>query len=301
MKITLFGASGYMGHALWRHFRGAHELRVVSRSKPRFDAPFWAWDGENLGEWTRALDGAEAVINFAGRTVNCRYTPENKRQILESRVRSTRILGEAISRMETPPRVWLNASTATIYRDERERDMDENSGILGSGFSVEVAKSWEAALFEAKAPQTRRVALRMSMIFGRDAPVYEVFGRLVRLRLGGFQGDGGQIVSWIHERDCCRALEFLLENDLGGPVNVCSPHPLPNRDFMRELREASGVKWGLFAPKMAMEIGAFLMKTETELPLKSRRAVPQRLLDAGFAFEFPTWREAVRDIVQTAP
>ncbi len=302
MKIVLTGASGYLGNALAPFLAAReHEIVLVARreihSRPT-NTRFFGWDGENLGEWAREIDGADAVINLAGRSVNCRYNEENKREILQSRLQTTRLVARAIAQAKNPPRVWLNASGA-IYANQRERDLDEN-GAVGEGFSVEVCKAWEGALLEADLPQTRRVALRMSMIFGRSAPVFNVFARLTKLGLGGPQGDGGQYVSWIHERDCLRALQFLLENEtLSGPVNVCAPHPIPNREFTRVLCRVFGVPFGLPAPRPAMEIGAILMQTETELALKSRRAVPKRLLDAGFKFDFPHWRLAAPDIINS--
>ena len=301
MKIVISGASGYLGSVLAPFLAAQnHQIVLVARRDVGFPIPdgarFSRWDGENLGDWAREIDGADAVINLAGRSVNCRYNARNRREILESRLQTTRIVARAIGEAKNPPRVWLNASGA-IYQDQRERDLDE-SGPLGKGFSVEVCKAWEAALFERDLPKTRRVALRIALIFGQTAPVFNVFARLAKLGLLGPQGDGGQYVSWIHERDCLRALAFLLENDLSGPVNVCAPHPLPNREFARELRRVFGVPFGLPAPKLAMEIGAIFLQTETELALKSRRAVPKRLLDAGFEFDFSKWNDAARNIVE---
>lgn len=303
MKIIICGAGGYLGSVL-TPFLGerGHETVLVARRDLDYSLPpnarFLRWDGENLGEWARELDGAAAVINLAGRSVNCRYNDKNKREILESRLQTTRIVARAIRQAENPPRVWLQAASATIYRDERKRDMDETRGVIGQGFSVDVCQAWESALFESDLPQTRRVALRMSMIFGRTAPVFNVFSRLAKLGLGGAQGGGGQYVSWIHERDCLRAILYLIEHDsLSGPVNVCAPKPLPNREFMRILRRVFHVPIGIPAPAIAMKIGAVFLQTETELALKSRRAVPQKLLDAGFGFEFSNWKNAARDIV----
>lgn len=303
MKIIITGASGYLGSVLAPFLNQAgHEIVLVARREVGFSLPsgarFMKWDGENLGVWAREVDGADAIINLAGRSVNCRYNAESKREILDSRLQTTRIVARAIAEAQNPPRVWLNAASATIYRDERERDMNEASGIVGEGFSVEVCQAWESVLFEADLPQTRRVALRMSMIFGRSAPVFNVFARLAKLRLGGPQGDGGQYVSWIHERDCLRALQFLLENEgLSGTVNVCAPNPIPNREFTRVLRRVFGAPFGLPAPKIAMKIGAVFLQTETELALKSRRVVPKKLLDAGFRFDFPHWRQAAPNII----
>jgi hypothetical protein len=303
MKIIICGAGGYLGSVLAPFLASqGHEIVLVARRNLNFSLPngvrFSRWDGENLGDWAREIDGADAVINLAGRSVNCRYNAQNRREILESRLKTTQIIARAIAAAKNPPRVWLNSASATIYRDERQIDMSEENGIIGEGFSVEVCKAWEEALFESDLPRTRRVALRMSMIFGQTAPVFNVFARLAKFRLGGLQGNGTQYVSWIHERDCLRAIAFLLKNDLSGPVNVCAPHPLPNHEFTRELRRVFGVRFGLPAPKIAMEIGAIFLQTETELALKSRRAVPKRLLDAGFTFDFPKWNDAARNIVE---
>lgn len=300
MKIVLTGASGYLGSVLAPFLAAkGHEVVAVARREVGFRTRFVAWDGETLGDWAREVDGADAVINLAGRSVNCRYNAQNRREILESRLKTTRAVAQAIGEAKAPPRVWLNASGA-IYQDQRERDLDEN-GALGEGFSVEVCKAWEAALFENDLPQTRRVALRIALIFGRTAPVFNVFARLAKLGLLGPQGDGGQYVSWIHERDCLRAILFLLECELSGPVNVCAPSPLPNREFTRELRRVFKMPIGLPAPTIAMKIGAVFLQTETELALKSRRAVPKRLLESGFSFDFAKWSDAARDIVSQEP
>lgn len=300
-RIVLTGASGYLGGVLIRHLadRG-HNLTVISRRKPALPAgtQFAPWDGEHLGAWVRHIDGAEAVINLAGKSVNCRYNEANRNEILKSRLATTNVVGEAIRIAASPPRVWLNASSATIYRDSRDLPMDECTGELGEGFSVDVCRAWEAEFFEPELPSTRRVAMRSSMVFGVGAPVFQVFERLVKLGLGGHQGDGGQMVSWIHEADFMAATEFVLTHEnLHGPVNICAPNPLPNRDFMAALRHGFGMPLGLWAPRLAMEIGAFFMRTETELPLKSRFVIPGHLLNAGFRFQFTDWPAAVRDIV----
>ena len=248
------------------------------------------------------------MVNLAGRTVSCRYTDENLRQMMDSRVESTRVVGEAIAQAAVPPGVWLQMSTATIYADRLDAPNDEATGIIGGHepgvpdyweYSVRIARSWEAAQREAVLPHTRRVALRAAMVMSPDrGGVFDVLLGMTRLGLGGPVAGGGQYVSWIHDHDFVRAVELLLErDDLDGPVNLAAPEPLPQRDLMRGLRAAWGRRLGLPATTWMAEIGAWAMRTDTELLLKSRRVVPGRLLDAGFVFEHPQWPEAAEDLV----
>jgi hypothetical protein len=298
-RIVVVGGSGQVGTILRRAWEAEHEVVVVSRSEGV------RWDGRTLGEWADVVDGADVVVNLAGRSVDCRYDDANRRAIMGSRVDSTRVLGEAIARAERPPRVWLQASTATIYAHTDGPANDERDGVLGSedgrwGFSIAVAKAWERAALEAETPRTRKVLLRSAMTMSPDrGGIFDALLTLVRRRLGGPAAGGGQYVSWIHERDFVRALEWLIEHDeVEGPVNVCAPEPLPQGDFFRALREAWGTRIGLPATRWMLEIGAFAMRTETELILKSRRVVPGRLLEGGFQFEFPRWPEAARQLVR---
>jgi uncharacterized protein (TIGR01777 family) len=248
------------------------------------------------------------VINLAGRSVNCRYNPANRAEIMESRVHTTRLIGQAIAQASDPPALWMNASTATIYRHALDRDMDEGTGELGGNesgaptawnFSIDVARSWERALFDAATPRTRRIALRSAVVVSPDAGgAFDLLLRLVRYGLGGASGSGRQYVSWIHDADFVSAVEFLMaRSELDGVVNVSSPQPLPNREFMRTLRQAWGTPIGLPATTWMLEVGALFLRTETELVLKSRRVVPGRLTEAGFQFRFPIWRDAARDLV----
>ena len=296
--IILIGASGYLGTALVPFLRDAgHELTVISRHDPQGGAKFVEWDGEAMGDWARKFDGADAVINLAGRSVNCRYNDENKRQILDSRVQTTKLIGRAIADAKTPPRVWLQAASATIYRDARDREMDEVSGEIGSGFSVDVCQQWERTLFEAPV-SCRRIALRLAMVFGAPrGGVYDAFEILTKIGFGGPMAGGGQYVSWIHLDDFCRAVEFLLKSELDGPVNIAAPHPLTNAQFLSTLRRALKVPCALPTARWQLEIGALAGQTETELLLKSRRVVPGKLLDAGFQFDYPYWQDAARTIV----
>ena len=280
---------------------------MLSRAPQKAPWLVVAWDANTPGPWTRELDGADVVVNLAGRSVNCRYTPANRRAIKESRVNSTRVVGEAIAGAARPPRVWLQMSTATIYAHRYDAPNDEATGILGGAepgapdtwrFSIDVATSWERALDAAATPRTRKVALRAAVVMSPDrGGVFDLLLRLVRFGLGGQAGHGRQYVSWIHDRDFVRAVYWLIEHDkVDGAVNLAAPHPLPNADFMRALREAWGMRLGLPASAWMLEVGTWLLRSETELVLKSRRVVPGRLVQQGFAFEFPIWAEAARDL-----
>ena len=308
MKIIIPGGSGQVGTLLARDFHaGGAEVVILSRTP--YDAPWRVvpWDAETLGGWASELDGADAVINLAGRSVNCRYTPENRQAILESRVCSTRAVGQAIAQAANPPRVWLQMSTATLYAHRFDAPNDEATGLIGGvepnvpdtwRFSIEVAQAWEAALNEAVTPKTRKVALRSAMVMSPDrGSVFDVLLGLVRHGLGGTSGSGKQYLSWIHEQDFVSAVRWLLTHDeISGAVNLTAPHPLPNREFMRILRDAWGIQFGLPAFDWMLEIGALFLRTETELVLKSRRVTPGRLMDGGFVFAFPNWPDAARNL-----
>jgi hypothetical protein len=315
LRIVLPGGSGQVGQALARHFQECgHHVTVLTRGP--YTAPWHTvhWDGRDQGPWIETLEGADVCINLAGRSVNCRYTAENRAEIYNSRIQTTRLLNDVIAWMADPPRLWLNASTATIYRHALDREMDEATGELGGNefisgrrrapetwnFSVRVARDWEAAFFETPAPRTRKVALRSAITLSpTPGNAFQILSSLVRMSLGGRQGNGRQYVSWIHEDDFARAVDFLIEHEeLDGPVNIAAPHPLPNREFMEALRDAWEMPNGFPAPSLLIELGAFFLRTESELVLKSRRVVPGRLLDAGFEFAFPDWPDAADDLVR---
>jgi len=311
LRIAIPGGTGQLGHILARHFHEqGHSVSTIARHPNPAEWQTLSWDAETLGEWTKAIDGADVVINLAGRSVNCRYNPANRREILNSRTISTGLVGQAIAEASHPPALWLNAGTATIYRHSFDRAMDEATGEIGGNepdapskwrFSIEVATAWERAFFAAATPRTRKVALRGAMTMSPDiGGVFEALLRLVRWGLGGSSGSGRQYVSWIHDVDFVRAIEFLIAHEeLSGPVNVSSPEPVTNRDFMYGLRSCWCTSYiGIPAPAWMLSIGAIFLGTETELVLKSRRVVPRRLLDAGFEFHFPNWRGACCDLVQ---
>jgi hypothetical protein len=319
MRVVIPGGSGQLGQLLARGMQAAgHDVVILGRDPARSGRAgrFVPWDagaahrrGADPGAWARELDGADVVINLAGRSVDCRYTRRNRAAILGSRVDSTLAIGTAMAMAARPPRLWLQASTATIYAHSHERANDEAGGVIGGEepglpatwrFSIEVAKAWEAAAAARPLPHTRLVLLRTAMVMSPDkGSVFDVLSRLCRSGLGGTPGDGRQFVSWIHGQDFRRAIEFLIErDDLAGAVNLAAPTPLPYAEFARALRVAWGIPVGLPAPRWLLEIGTFLLRTESELVLKSRRVVPGRLLAAGFRFLHPEWPAAAGDLVQ---
>jgi uncharacterized protein (TIGR01777 family) len=308
-RIVIPGGSGQIGAILARHYQSkGDEVIVIARSKTQAPWKTVLWDGVTLGPWIKEIDGADIVINLAGRSVNCRYNPANRREIKESRVTTTRLIAQAIAQSSRPPRLWMNSSTATIYRHALDRPMDEATGELGGNepnapdtwrFSIDVAKSWEDAFFSSSTPATRKIALRSAMVMSADRDgVFDTLLGLVRRGLGGASGSGRQFVSWIHDRDFLRSVDYLIDReDFEGVVNLAAPNPLPNKDFMAAIRKAWGTKIGLPAAAWMLEIGAAFLRTETELILKSRRVVPGRLLAQGFQFEFPDWPAAAQDLV----
>jgi len=293
MKIVIPGGTGQVGTLLARKFRAdGHEAVVLNRSQR---------------DWPAAIDGADVVINLAGRSVNCRYNKKNRDEILDSRISSVRTVGQAIRDAKRPPAVWLQASTATLYAHRYDAPNDENSGVIGGSepgapetwrFSIDVVKAWEKALDEEATPGTRKVKLRMAMVMNPDAgSTFRILLNLVRLGLGGTVGDGRQYVSWIHEIDLVRAVYWIIDREhLEDAVNLAAPEPLPHREFMAVLRRAWGVPFGLSGTKWMLEIAAVLHRTESELILKSRRVVPERLLEDGFYFQYPEWPDAAREL-----
>ncbi|WP_432571287.1 epimerase [Kineococcus sp. SYSU DK005] len=321
MRVVVPGGTGQVGGVLRRALRDrGDEVTVLSRRPERLEdgVRHVLWDGRTLGPWAAELEGADAVVNLAGRTVSCRYTDANLRQMMDSRVDSTRAVGLAIARAARAgcaPRVWLQMSTATIYADSRSRgdDLphDEVDGVLGGEepdvplyweYSVRIARRWEQAQAEADTPTTRRVALRTAMVMTPDrGGVFDYLSWMARLGLGGPVAGGRQFVSWVHGEDFVRAVEFLLaRDDLDGPFIVAAPGPVPQRELMRSLRGAWGRRPGLPATRFMAEVGALALRTDTELLLKSRRVVPRRLLEAGFTFAHPAWDAAAVDLVGQA-
>ncbi len=309
MRVVIAGGSGQVGQILARRYAETKDdVVVLCRSEHVAAGRVVAWDAKTVGAWAKEVDGADIVINLAGRSVNCRYTDENMKAMMDSRVESTEAVGKAIALAARPPRLWLQMSTATIYSHRFDAPNDELTGIVGGdepdvpaywAFSVKIAKEWEAAQARANTPQTRKIALRTSMVMSPDRDgIFDVLLGLVRRGLGGTAGDGRQFVSWIHDEDFVRAITFLTEHEeLSGAINMAAPGPLPYSDFMAALRLKWGARIGLPAAVWMLKVGAWAMGTDTELVLKSRRVVPTRLTDAGFTFGFPEWSGASKDLV----
>lgn len=308
MKIVIPGGSGHLGTLLARRWHGeGHDVVVLSRQPVAAPWRTALWDGRTLGDWRGELEGAAAVVNLSGRSVDCRYSPANRAEILDSRVNSTRVVAQAISACRTPPRTWLQASTATIYAHRFDAPNDETTGILWGAeadapdtwrFSIDVARAWEREVDALRLPATRKVKLRTAMVMSAErGGVFDVLLRLVRFGLGGRAGTGQQWMSWIHEEDFVRSIAWILDHEeLEGPVNLASPSPLPNAPFMQALRGAWGQRFGLPSAVPILELGAILLRTETELILKSRRVVPASLRRNGFTFSFPEWPEAAVEL-----
>lgn len=304
--IVIAGGSGFLGRALAAYFRKrGFALTILTRSPKVNNGVIRevAWDGRTLGDWKSELEGAVAVINLAGRSVNCRYHERNRKLILESRINSTRVIGHAIAACNTPPSVWLNSSTATNYKHTFGPAWDESGQIAGTTeakdeFSIEVAKVWERTFNEAQTAATRKIAARTAMVLGHGKnSVFPMLQRLTRLGLGGQMGNGCQYVSWIHEDDFCRAVDWLLTHDaLSAQVNVAAPSPVTNAEMMKIFRDVCGMPFGLPAANWMLEIGAYFLRTETELIIKSRRVIPRRLVESGFVFDYPCLREAVAEL-----
>lgn len=302
-KVVLAGGSGFLGQALAGSLLSdGCEVVIFSRgpSTERALGRFVPWDGQGLGEWKAELEGADALLNLTGRSVDCRYTKENRQLILNSRVDSTRVLGEAIRGCTDGPKVWLNSSTATLYKDRRGNlaPHDEGSQDFGSGFSVEVAQAWEKALGKPVIEGVRKVALRISIVLGKDGGAFPVMRRFAKLGLGGAQGPGSQWMSWLHIDDWVGVARFLMENQsVDGPVNLAAPNPVTNAFFMREMRKSfAPLGIGLPAPSLFVRIGAFFMRTAPELVLKSRKVVSATLPEAGYSFKNPDLAQAIRSL-----
>lgn len=299
--MIIAGGSGFLGQALIQYFLPKnYEIVVLSRSAKETgndNLRYVSWNAKTLDIWMTELEGADVLINLAGKSVDCRYNEQNKAEILNSRVNSTKVLGEAIQACAVPPKVWMNSSTATIYQHSLEEKMTEENGKIGDDFSMNVAKSWEATFYDCQTPKTTKIALRTSIVLGKNGGAFIPLKNLTKLGLGGTQGKGNQKVSWIHEHDFCRAVAFLLEKSEAGIYNITAPNPLPNKRFMKTIRKVMKVPVGLLQPVWLLKLGARIIKTEAELILKSRYVIPEKLLNSGFQFHYPTAEKAIREII----
>ncbi len=298
-KIVIAGGSGFLGKCIIEHYGHEAEIVVLTRGKSRVDAnvQFVNWDGKSLGDWSTKLEEAEVLINLNGKSVDCRYTEVNKKLIYATRLESTTVLGKAIQQCKTPPKLWINSSSATIYRHAEDRPMDEETGEIGTGFSVDVCQQWEKVFTEIETNSTRKVAIRTAIVLGRNGGALQPLKNLAKLGVGGKQGKGNQYFSWIHEQDFVNVIDFIIENKaLSGAINVSSPNPISNEHIMKSLRKAVKIPFGIPMPAWLLEFGALLIGTETELVLKSRRVVPKRLHDAGYHFQYENIEGALNDL-----
>lgn len=300
-KIVLAGGSGCIGTVLAEDFKPICEEIIILSRHPhpaKDNIKTIVWDAKTTGDWVPQLDGADMLINLTGKSVNCRYTPANKQAIIDSRLSSIAALGKAIALLPTKPKLFINITSATIYRHAEDRPQDEFNGEYGKGFSVEVCKAWETMFF-AQAPEVRKVALRMAIVLSLNDGAFPRYLNLTKFGLGGIQGNGNQRISWIHEREISNMINFVFRReDLQGIFNASAPEPLSNKDFTKALRQRLGIPFGFPATKWMLEIGTALAGTETELILKSRWVLPTRLLREGYVFKFATFQESINDILK---
>jgi len=301
-KIVLAGGNGYLGGLLARHFSSlAEEVIILARKPQTIDRNIKTivWDGKTESTWKSAFENTDLLVNLCGKNVNCRYTKRNREEIINSRVIPTRLLGKIISKLTHPPKLWINLSSATIYRHAEDYAQDEYSGEIGNGFSIDVCKAWENSFFENVTPNTRKVALRMGIVLGRTDGAFPRLLNLVKLGLGGKQGNGSQYVNWVHQHDAIHSIEWLLKDEtVSGIVNCAAPKAETNKTLMKTIRKSYGAPFGLPTPEWLLSIGAAIIGTETELILKSRWVKPAVLLDNGFEFKYEKIEEAIYGIME---
>jgi uncharacterized protein (TIGR01777 family) len=316
-KIIIAGGSGFIGEEMIRYFGKDNKIVILTRLLPNTsnnrnqyssltstelsNTTFIQWDGKTIGGWYKELEAADIIVNMAGKSVNCRYTAKNKREIIDSRINATKVIGEAINKLVQPPKLWINASSATIYRHAADKPQDELTGEIKDDFSVRVCKQWEETLYEQRTPFTRKIALRMAITLGSGGVMIPYFN-LLKFGLGGKQGNGKQMYSWVHIEDTCRMIEYFYEHDeLEGTFNCSSPNPVSNEEFMKTLRKATDTTIGLPAFEWMLKLGAIIIGTETELILKSRWVIPTKALQAGFVLKYPHLTDALEQVISATP
>ena len=299
-KLIIAAGTGFLGQSLINHFKNKfEEIVILTRGKSRNSdgIKYVNWDAKTFSGWETELENTTVLINLAGKSVDCRYTKENQREILLSRIESTKVLNQAVLDCKNPPKHWLNSSTSTIYRFSLDKQMDEVDGEIGNDFSMNVAQSWEKAFFKSETPKTLKTALRTSIVLGKNGGALLPIKMLAKIGFGGKQGKGNQFISWIHEIDFARAIDFIVEKEMIGVVNIVSPKPIANKDFMSVLRKVIGAPFGIPISESLLKLGAVFIRTESELVLKSRNVIPKRLQENGFQFEFDTLEKALKDLV----
>lgn len=296
-KLVIAAGTGFLGNVLTDYFKDkASEIIILTRGKAyrSGNINYVNWDAQSFSGWEKELEETDVLINLAGKSVNCRYTERNKNEIMASRINSTAVLNKAVLQCKNPPKHWLNSSTATIYNHSLYKKMDEVTGEKGFDFSMTVARTWEKVFFKTETPQTKKTVLRTSIVLGKNGGAFPLMKRLTKLGFGGTQGSGRQFISWIHEEDFARAIEFTIQHEMTGEVNVVSPTPIRNAEFMQALQKRVGAWFGIPISKTLLEIGAAIMGTETELVLKSRNVIPKRLEENGFKFKYDTLGKALK-------
>ncbi|MNU19276.1 Epimerase family protein [compost metagenome] len=297
MKIIIAAGTGFLGKNLEKYFtKKGNQVYILTRNPKRKNEILW--DAKTLGEWKTLLENSDVLINLAGKSVDCRYTDKNKQEIYDSRINSTKILQQAVDNCINKPKIWLNASSATIYVHSETHLNTEENGIIGDDFSINICKSWEKEFFKTENEDIRKVALRTSIVLGNNGGAFTKLKLITKLGLGGKQGRGNQNISWIHINDFCKAVEYIIEHkNISGEINVTAPNPLSNEEFMRKLRKEMKIPLGLNAAAWQLEIASILLKTETELLLKSRNVYPEKLMKSGFNFTYPDVETAFKDLV----
>ncbi|HBD25251.1 TIGR01777 family oxidoreductase [Flavobacterium sp.] len=299
-KLIIAAGTGFLGNVLIQHFKNKFEEIVIltrGKSEIKNQIKHLNWNAKSFSGWEKELENVDVVINLAGKSVDCRYTEKNKAEILASRIDSTKILNEAILQCKNPPKHFINSSTATIYSHSEDKEMDEYTGEIGNDFSMNVAKTWEKTFYEYETQNTLKTAIRTSIVLGKNGGAFIPLKRITQLGLGGKNGNGKQFISWIQEKDFVRAVEFIIEKKLSGSINVVSPKPIRNEEFMKKLQKAIGITFGLPISKSLLEFGAKIIKTETELVLKSRNVIPKRLTENGFEFEFADLDKTLKNLL----